>query len=62
MSNKKIVNTTHTTKRKKGQSNFLQRHFKLFQFAQLEVLIERFGSFRILWEGERKKIIKYVKA
>ncbi len=25
-------------KRKKGQSSFLQRHFKLFQFAQLEVL------------------------
>jgi hypothetical protein len=25
-------------------------------------LIERFGSPRILWEGEREKFIKYVKA
>ncbi len=35
---KKIPNTIHTKKEKKRQSSFLQRHFKLFQFAQLEVL------------------------
>jgi hypothetical protein len=33
MSTKKIPKTIHTKKGKKGQSSFLQRHFKLFQFA-----------------------------
>ncbi len=34
--NKNLI--TFTQKRKKGQSSFLQRHFKIFHFAQLGVL------------------------
>jgi hypothetical protein len=33
-----------------------------FSLLNLRSLIERFASPRILWEGEREKFIKYIKA
>ncbi len=46
----------------KSEAVFLKDTSNYFSLLNLRSLIERFGSPRILWEGEKEKIIKYVKA
>ena len=45
----------------KAQAAFFQDTSNYFSLLNLKQLIERFGSIRMLWEGEREKVIKYVK-
>lgn len=45
----------------KGEAAFFQDTSNYFSLLNLKQLIERFGSIRELWEGEREKFIKYVK-
>ena len=45
----------------KAQAAFFQDTSNYFSLLNLKQLIERFGSIRMLWEGEREKFIKYVK-
>lgn len=47
--------------RNKGEAAFFQDTTNYFSLLNLKQLIERFGSIRTLWEGEREKYIKYVK-
>ncbi len=46
----------------KSEAVFFKDTSNYFSLLNLRSLIERFGLPRILWEGEREKIIKYVKA
>ena len=45
----------------KGEAAFFQDTSNYFSLLNLKQLIERFGSMRVLWEGEREKFIKFVK-
>ncbi len=47
---------------KRGKAAFFNDTSNYFNLLNLKSLIERFGSLRNLWEGEREKFIKYVKA
>ena len=47
--------------RNKGEAAFFQDTSNYFSLLNLKQLIERFGSIRLLWEGEREKFIKYIK-
>jgi hypothetical protein len=49
-------------KRNKDESVFFRDTSNYFSLLNLKHLIDRFGSPRNLWEGEREKFIKYVKA
>jgi hypothetical protein len=46
----------------KSEAVFFKDTSNYFSLLNLRSLIERFGLPRILWEGEREKFIKYVKA
>jgi hypothetical protein len=46
----------------KSEAAFFKDTSNFFSLLNLRSLIERFGLPRILWEGEREKFIKYVKA
>jgi hypothetical protein len=48
--------------KKRGEPAFFRDTSNYFSLLNLSSLIERFGSIRNLWEGEREKFIKYVKA
>lgn len=47
--------------RSKGKAAFFEDTTNYFSLLNLKLLIERFGSIRMLWEGEREKFIKYIK-
>ncbi len=52
-----------TQKREKmGKSAFFKDTSNYFSLLNLKSLIERIGLLRNLWEGEREKFVKYVKA
>jgi hypothetical protein len=60
---KKIPKTIQTKKReKRGEAAFFKDTLNYFCLLNMKSLIERFGPLRNLWEGEREKIIKYLKA
>ncbi len=60
---KKKPKTIHTKKGKnRGEAAFFKDTSNYFSLLNLKSLIERFGPLRNLWEGEREKFIKYVKA
>jgi hypothetical protein len=50
-----------TTKTKQNKAAFFENTTNYFSLLNLKQLIERYGSIRTLWEGEREKFIKYVK-
>ncbi len=52
----------HKKREKRGKAAFFKDTSSYFSLLNLKSLIERFGSLRNLWEKERKKIIKYIKA
>ena len=63
----KTTTETHISKKskrqkKRGEPAFFRDTSNYFSLLNLKSLIERFGSIRNLWEGEREKFIKYVKA
>ena len=47
---------------KRGKAAFFKDTSNYFSLLNLKSLIERYGSLRNLWEGEREKFIKYIKA
>jgi hypothetical protein len=47
---------------KRGKAAFFKDTSNYFSLLNLKPFIERFGPLRNLWEGEREKFIKYVKA
>jgi hypothetical protein len=49
-------------KRNKVEAVFFRDTSNYFSLLNMKSLIDRFGSPQNLWEGEREKIIKYVKA
>ncbi len=51
---KKILNTIHTKREKRGKAAFFKDTSNYFSSLNLKSLIERFGSLRNLWEGERE--------
>ncbi len=58
-------NTKHHSYKKgknRGKAAFFKDTSNYFSLLNLRSLIERFGPLRNLWEGEREKFIKYVKA
>jgi hypothetical protein len=52
----------HKKEEKRGEAAFFKDTSNYSSLLNLKSWIERFGSLRNLWEGEREKIIKYVKA
>jgi hypothetical protein len=62
MSTKKKYRIPFTQKREKRcKATFFKDISNYFSLLNLKSLIERFGSLRNLWKGEREKFIKYVK-
>ncbi len=61
ISTKKNTKYHSHTKEKRGKEAFFKDTSNYFSLLNLMFLIERFGSLRNLWEGEREKIIKYIK-
>ncbi len=63
MSTKKNTkNHSYKKGKNRGEAAFLKDTSNYFSLLNLKSLIERFGPLRNLWEGEREKFIKYVKA
>ncbi len=59
----KKIQIPFTQKRKiGGNAAFFKDTSNYFSLLNLKSLIKRYGSLRNLWEGERGKFIRYVKA